>query len=316
MKLIVNLKYKQMKRYSIIAITLIYFASHFGTLNSQPHTNLSQYKLVWEDNFEGEKINTSTNWEIVVDNSGGGNKELQYYTENNVNVGNEPVTGASCLIITAKKEDYKDRKATSGKLTTQNKMSFKYGKVEARIKFPITKDGLWPAFWMLGTDIPKVQWPRCGEIDIVEMGEDAGMAAGTQDRYFNGALHWGEDWTPDKRIKYSVHTTCDYSLQNDFHLYTMIWNKDSIKMYLDQDKYPSNLPYYEIAINITDEPKAPGKYFNKPFFIIFNLAIGGNFSRIYDVDEITAFQNGDAKMYVDFIRLYQTKGKDDVLIIQ
>ncbi|HET7734076.1 MAG TPA: glycoside hydrolase family 16 protein, partial [Paludibacter sp.] len=105
-----------------------------------------KYKLVWEDNFS-KPVLDEANWTIVVNGKGGGNRELQYYRKENISVGKEPVSGENCLIITAKKENYRGKKATSGRLSTQGKVSVKYGKIEARIKLPKTANGLWPAFW-------------------------------------------------------------------------------------------------------------------------------------------------------------------------
>ena len=104
-----------------------------------------EYKLIWEDNFNKSTI-SKKNWTIEVDGLGGGNRELQYYRKQNISIDKEPVTGESCLVITAKKENYKKKIATSGRITTQHKHSFTFGKIEARIKLPKTANGLWPAF--------------------------------------------------------------------------------------------------------------------------------------------------------------------------
>src|SRR5690606_25875298 len=93
------------------------------------------------------------------------------------------------------KEQFSGRSVTSGRINSQKKQFFKYGKIEASIKLPKTANGLWPAFWMMGNDYATVGWPACGEIDILEMGHSTGITKGTQDRYFNGALHWGI-WSP------------------------------------------------------------------------------------------------------------------------
>jgi beta-glucanase (GH16 family) len=262
------------------------------------------YKLMWEDNFDKPVLDAS-NWNVIVSGNGGGNRELEFYRRENISTGNEPVTGESCLIITAKKENYRLKPATSGRLSTQNKVTFKYGKVEARIKMPKTANGLWPAFWMLGNDFPKVVWPKCGEIDIAEMGNKNAILNGTQDRYFNGACHWGEKFNHGKYPNYGKSTTNSYSLQDDFHLYTLIWDSLAIKMFLDLDKYPTNPPYFEMPIIANNLPDDPGRYFHKQFFIIFNLAVGGNFPNIRNINKITALKAGDVKMYVDYVRVYQ-----------
>lgn len=288
----------------IIMTSFVMFITH--SFAAQNVDNDSNYKLVWQDTFDVTQLDESSKWTIVKDGKGGGNNELQYYRSQNIKIGKEPATGESCLVITAKKEKYRSRKFTSGRLSTQNKMSFKYGKVEARIKSPKTANGLWPAFWMLGIDYPKkAVWPKCGEIDIMEMGNRTGINEGTQDRYFNGACHWGENYNNGRYPNYGKSTINSYSLQEDFHLYTLIWDKTAIKMYLDLDKNPLACPYFEMPINGEDAKDKPARYFHSPFFILFNLAVGGHFPDIKSIHEVTALDNGDANMYVDFVKVYQ-----------
>ena len=274
------------------------------TNNLDETGEVNGYHLIWQDSFDGNSLNESENWSIEVNGNGGGNNELQYYRKENITVEKEPVSNNSCLVITARKEQYGGKSATSGRLTTQNKMSFKFGKIEASIKLPKTANGLWPAFWVLGNDISTVGWPKCGEIDIMEMGNVNGIKSNIQDRYFNGACHWGyyeNGWYPN----YAKSTTNDYSLQDEFHLFTMIWDKESIKMYLDMDKYPNANPYYEMSISSFADSKSPGYYFQKQFFIIFNLAVGGNYPAIWNINNVTALNNSDAKMYIDYVKVYQ-----------
>lgn len=263
-----------------------------------------EYKLVWEDNFNKSVLNKK-NWTIEVDGNGGGNRELQYYRKQNISLGVEPKSGERCLIITAKKQNFKGKAVTSGRIKSEHKQAFLFGKVEARIKLPKTANGLWPAFWMMGNDKSEVGWPNCGEIDILEMGHKNGIKKGTQEYYFNGACHWGEGWNGGRYPNKAMHATSTYSLQNDFHLYTLIWSKDSIHMYLDLDKFPNAKPYFEMPIVGDSLPNETSRYFRKPHFIIFNLAVGGTFTDIFDINKVTALNNGDAKMYVDFVRVFQ-----------
>jgi beta-glucanase (GH16 family) len=193
---------------------------------------------------------------------------------------------------------------TSGRVNTNGKFSFKYGKIEASIKLPKTANGLWPAFWLLGDDFTTVGWPQCGEIDILEMGSKEGIDKAMQEKLFSGAAHWGTIADNGFHPNYAIPITNPYSLQDDdFHLYTLKWNENTIEMYLDLDKYPANTPYYVMDISI-EEMKA---YFHKEFFILFNLAVGGDFSRIYNINEISALhaQNDyTANMYIDFVEVY------------
>lgn len=119
-----------------------------------------EYKLIWEENFESKELNSDV-WTIEYNNKGGGNYEAQYYTPRNVSI-QQHASGAGCMVLTAKRENYKGRPATSGRVNTAGKMAVKYGKIEVRVKVPKTANGLWPAFWMLGDDIAEVGWPRCG----------------------------------------------------------------------------------------------------------------------------------------------------------
>lgn len=306
----------------------------------------ADYALVWEDNFDALELNSD--WWNVDDNArGGGNAELQYYAPKNVTIERHPVTGESCLVLNAQREDYYYttaegaqgyRPATSARLNTQDKVTVEYGKVEARIAFPKTADGLWPAFWMLGNNLAtnlgdddaidnlaevlaaqgRVVWPKCGEIDICEMGHKNGILAGTQDRYFNGACHWGESWNNGAYPNVGKFHTWAYPVQGDFHLFTLVWDEDSIAMYLDQDKFPETKPYFELSLR-NKEVNEPGHYFNHPFYLVLNLSVGGFFpgmpnpekySTTIDaslLEPVTALpaDGTPVKMYVDYIKVFK-----------
>jgi beta-glucanase (GH16 family) len=262
------------------------------------------YTLTWSDEFNEAPLNAAS-WTALTDASGGGNQELQYYLPRNVSVGSEPATGKSCLILTAKRESYGGRTATSGRVEGRGKRTFQYGRLEASIKMPHTANGLWPAFWMLGNDFPTIGWPACGEVDIVEMGHATGIKAGTQDRYFNGACHYPYGSPAN-------HLTHAESLQDDFHLFTMLWDEYNIKMFVDLDKNPTAAPYFTLNISNKTAAQSAGRYFHKPFYFLFNLAVGGHFpfdgssaAMQNNISNVTALQPGDASMYVDFVRVYQ-----------
>ena len=286
------------------------------TYAAQPQEGTGEtdgYKLVWQDLFDGEELNMNR-WNIEVNGSGGGNNELQYYTDRseNVRVGDDG-EGNGCLILTARREDYKGKNFTSGRVNSMGKIAFTHGKIEAAIKLPKTANGLWPAFWMMGNDYSKVGWPRCGETDIMEMGNSEGIRNGAQERFFNGACHWGQGWP---NASYAKSTTKSYSLQDgEFHLFTCIWDENSIKMYVDLDKTPVQNPYYAIDIpqDDPDNEWSAGNYFHKDNFILFNLAVGGNFTGIHDANNITALNddNGqEASYYINYVKIYQ-KGLDN-----
>lgn len=303
-----------MKTTGLIASALMAMA--LPALAAEPQVGTGEtdgYKLVWQDLFDGTELNMSR-WNIEVNGDGGGNNELQYYTARpeNVSVGDDG-EGNGCLILTAKKEVYNGKQCTSGRITTKNKIAFKHGKIEAAIKLPQTANGLWPAFWMMGNDFDQVGWPRCGETDIMEFGNATGIANGTQDRYFNGACHWGTAWNDHRQHANAI--TNSYSLQDgEFHIYTCIWDQDKVAMYVDLDRNPNASPYYIMTIpETTTDQTHPGYYFHKENFILFNLAVGGNFPGIWDINSITALNEGNnyqQSMYVNYVKIYQ-KGTSD-----
>lgn len=256
------------------------------------------YTLAWADEFNGSALNTD-DWNIEVNGNGGGNNELQFYRAENVSVEN------GCLVLTAKQESYSGKQFTSGRLNTSKKHYFTHGIVESSIRLPKTANGLWPAFWMLGNDFSSVGWPKCGEIDILEMGNSAGIKAGTQETFFNGACHWGF-YKNGGYPNYAKSSNAPYSIQDgEFHLFTLIWDEEKLSMYLDLDKNPSVKPYFEMGLTETEDEWATGRYFHHDFFIVYDLAVGGNFTGIWDAAGITALSNGPASMYVDYVRVYQ-----------
>lgn len=276
------------------------------------------YKLVWSDEFNGTALNEK-NWSIEVSGSGGGNQELQYYRRENVSVEN------GNLVLTAKRENYEGKNFTSGRINSNQKAAFKHGIMQAKIKFPKTANGLWPAYWMMGNDINKYGWPRCGEIDIVEMGHFnaiTGKYAGMQEKYFSGTTHWGPDATAANHQQYSNEfeeaTFAGMgAVEGDYHIFTMEWDGDYLYMYYDLEKYTNakkrQARYFTQAIAYNDDALAPGHYFQKPFYFLFNLAVGGTFTNIYNASGITALPNAgdEAKMYVDWVRVYQSEDDAD-----
>lgn len=269
----------------------------FGAVTAQ------DYQLVWNEDFTDGALDNAV-WNIEVNGDGGGNNELQYYCQKGVSVGAEPTTGKQCLILTATKEDYQGKKCTSGRVNTKKKMYYTFGRIDARIKFPQTANGLWPAFWQMGNNFDLVGWPKCGETDIIELGHQSAFSKGTQDRYFNGAMHVGSAWNSVWSDAQS--TTWPYSVEDTFHIVTMIWTPTSVDMYMDKEAHPENGPYFHADL----EPNEDADYnrqlvFGKPNFVIANLAVGGNFPGIYKINDITALANGPRSMYIDWIRIYQ-----------
>lgn len=257
------------------------------------------YKQVWADEFNnvGSVDERTWNFETGNYNQGFGNWELENYSKANATVGLAPDGTTKALIITAKPD------LTSARLFTKDKVSFKYGKLETRIMIPKTANGLWPAFWLLGNT---GTWPSCGEIDVLEMGHADGIKNGTQEKYYSGACHWGV-YQNGGYPNYGKFTTSPTSLQDGkFHKFVLEWTPDVINMYLDD----ATKPYYSMDISDRSLNTSPGNYFNKQFYMLVNLAIGGNFTGVHDRAAVTALNSGEKKMYVDYIRLYQKEGQE------
>ncbi len=235
-------------------------------------TNAQDWKLVWSDEFDSLNINKN-NWKFEIGNNNGwGNNELQYYTNR---ADNSTIKDGNLLII-AKQELYGGKNYTSARLKTQDLKSFKYGKIEGRIKLP-AQQGIWPAFWTLGTNINQVGWPKCGEIDIMEHINKV--------NYVNGTLHWDNSG----HASYGKTITCDVT---KYHVYSIEWNENAIKWFVDGNKY--------CEINIANNAGGTEEVHN-PMFILLNLAVGGNWPG--NPDGTTVFPD---TMFVDYVRVYQT----------
>jgi beta-glucanase (GH16 family) len=253
-------------------------------------TDLNDYTLVWSDEFDGTEINTDT-WTFQIGDGTAqgiprwGNEELQYYTDRPENA---RVEGGN-LIITARKENYQGFEYTSARMITQNKKDFRFGRIDVRAKNPRGK-GLWPAIWMLSTegkyaDELNRTWPRSGEIDIMEM-------PGDKIAEIIGTAHYGfsnEDRTYVTST-YKPEVATDFS--QDFHVYSLLWREDCFRFMVDGNLYgeaynPSTtLPY--------------GYPFNELFYLILNVAVGGNLPG--NPDGNTVFPQ---EMRVDYVRVYQ-----------
>ena len=275
------------------------------------------YKLVWKEDFDLPILDRDV-WNVEIVRSPA-NNEYQYYKKENISVETEPISGKRCLVLTAKKENFDGRAFTSGRINTSQKVAFKYGRLDASIKVPKTANGLWPAFWMKGDDYEMVGWPMCGEIDILEMGHVDGVSGGNQECFLGSACHWGPSFSQYKSD--SKKNTFSFSLQeDDFHLYSLIWDKNSIKMYLDLDKNPTAEPYY--TFHYVTNPDNAIVYMQKEYYILFNLAVGGGYTGITgidNIDKITALNenNGyEAKMYIDYVKIYQNDIDGGIITIK
>ena len=224
------------------------------------------YQLVWADEFNGTSLNTG-NWNIDVGNPGVNDEQENYQAANVTETGGN-------LVITARQQSVGGQPYTSGKIETSGKFSTTYGRIEARMALPMVT-GTWPAFWMLGTDINTVGWPECGEIDIMEHVNTTNTILGTMHWYSGGHVQYGSSTT---------------TTPGDFHIYAVEWTPQGISWYVDNTLY--------VTGNITNNINNTGAFQN-PFYIILNLAIGGDLSGS-TVDNSSLPTN----MLVDYVHVY------------
>jgi beta-glucanase (GH16 family) len=241
-------------------------------------TELEGFNLVWQDEFDGDEIN-SDNWTYDLGGGGWGNHELQTYTNDPENARTED----GKLIIEAIKPESGTRQYTSARLKTQGLQTFGYGRIEARIKLP-TGQGIWSAFWMLGEDFPTSGWPNCGEIDILEN-------IGKED-LIHGTLH-GPNYSGGNGVGGS-YIDAEFNPQ-EFHVYAIEWEPDEIRWYVD-----------DVNFNVIRSTDVPGRWvYDHPFFIILNVAIGGEWPG--PPNDKTEFPQ---QMVVDYVRVYEFEDLD------
>lgn len=252
----------------------IYASAYNGDKYVSTSASLSVYvapKLVWSDEFDVNGAPDSSKWGYDLgNNSGWGNNELEYYTNDIKN----SVVSNGTLKINLIKESISGFNYSSARLLSKGKYSFKYGRVDIRAKIP-SGGGTWPALWMLGDNISTAGWPACGEVDIMEH-------VGNQLNKIFGTLHYpGRSGgnADGNTINISTATT-------DFHIYSVEWNSNSIKFMVDNQVYHS-------YVNSATSP------FNQNFFLIMNVAMGGNFGGTVDTNVTSA------TMEVDYVRVYQ-----------
>ena len=243
----------------------------WGNCSACSEFGFPDWPLVWADEFDGSEINPLI-WTRQLGASGWGNNELQYYTDD---AENAFVTGGQ-LHIEAIEENLQGSNYTSARLITNDLFEFKYGRLEARIKIPMGQ-GIWPAFWMLGANYENVNWPACGEIDVMEHVNNEPVAHGT--------LHWQQG---------NNHNYQGTSLPietDDFHNYGILWSETQIQFYID------SVVYY--TSNFTPNNNT-SPIFQRPFFLLLNVAVGGNWPG--NPNAQTVFP---AEMVVDYVRVYQ-----------
>lgn len=267
-------------------------ASAKGIIITEDGTNLStdntgystpatypEYALVWSDEFSGSDLDLNFwNQEMGNGNGGWGNNELEYYTDRPKNI----FVSNGNLIIEARKETFGNFNYTSGRMTTQGKKFFKFGRIDIRAKLPVGK-GIWPALWMLGTNISSVGWPACGEIDIMEL-------VGTFPGRVTGTMHW-KPFTGSSMNRGDSYDLSSGDFSQQFHIFSIIWTQDNIKWYVDDQLFLSTSAF---DVGNANYP------FNEDQFFIFNVAVGGNWPG--SPDYTTTFPQ---RMFVDYVRVFQ-----------
>ena len=273
---------KNFKNITIILIGCLAFVfTNCSTDETQTVTTLNQ--LVWQDNFNTPGAVNPQNWSYDIGDGsdqgipGWGNNELQYYTDRPENI----IVEDGMLKITARQESFEGSSYTSARILTKDLFEKQYGRFEARIKLPWGQ-GMWPAFWMLGSNSDEVIWPACGEIDIMEN-------RGSEPTIINGTVH-GPGYSAGESIGKP------YDLVNDrfdtgFHIFGIEWGERYINFYVD-----------DVLYNQITPEDVPGEWVfdNQPFYIIMNVAVGGNYGG--PPNENTVFPQ---EMLVDYVRVYQ-----------
>ncbi|MDB2521087.1 glycoside hydrolase family 16 protein [Flavobacteriaceae bacterium] len=231
--------------------------------------------LVWADEFEIDGRPCSKNWfhETVPPNNGNWwNSEFQHYTNREEN----SIVENGVLKIIARKENYDGKEYTSARINTMNLFEFKYGKVEVKARLP-KGQGTWPAIWMLGASFEDLDWPFCGEIDILEHGnKQAGEVS--------SAVHLPDD---EGNAYYQTNSIKIENESSDFHIYSMVWSENKIEFFVD------GISYHVFQIK-------KGMPFDQPFFLLLNVAMGGDFTGNTVDPSFT-----DSVMEVDYVRVFQ-----------
>lgn len=259
-----------------------------ATASAEPanDTDDAQPKLAWSDEFDGDAGSKpdGSKWIPEVNGDGGGNGELQYYTDS---ADNASLDGEGNLVITARKENPNDYQChygrceyTSARLTTAQTFTQQYGHFEARIKVP-RGTGMWPAFWMLGSNFGQTPWPDCGEIDILEN-------IGSEPSTVHGSLH-GPGYSGGNPLTGSYSLPNGEAFADDFHTFAVDWTPEYIAWSVDGQEYQRKTP-----------ADAGGNAwpFDQPFFIIMNVAVGGAWPGPPNDD--TQFPQS---MVVDYVRV-------------
>jgi len=273
------------------------------TTNTIPNNPSQSYsfnnELVWSDEFDQDGTVSQDKWnvETIPPNNGSWwNGELQFYTDKEDNI----IVEEGLLKITAKYESFEGKNYTSARINTQDKFEFTYGRVEMRAKLP-NWEGMWPAFWLLGANIDEIGWPNCGELDILEHGDYVKDSTSNDPGLISSAVHYGpQDYsrqTTNVPGKIFFDTGQERFIRSEkiiekpfeeYHTYSMQWAPDKIQFFIDDEMH------LEFPMQSQHSP------FDKPFFLLLNLAVGGHWTDGYVAPGFT-----NATYEIDYVRVYQ-----------
>lgn len=237
----------------------------------------SRWNVIWSDEFNApaKSAPDPAKWTYDLGGGGWGNRELEVYTNGIDNVFQD---GQGHLVIQALKTD---AGFTSGRIKTQGKFDFQYGRIEARIRIPFGQ-GIWPAFWMLGSDIPSIGWPDCGEIDVMEN-------IGKEPTTVHATVH-GPGYSGSGGISGKLESSSGQRFTDDFHVFGMVWEPNSIQFFADGALYQRVTP--------ADLPNGTKWVYDHPFFLLLNVAVGGSWPG--NPDQTSRFPQA---MLVDWVRV-------------
>jgi beta-glucanase (GH16 family) len=234
---------------------------------------------LWCDEFNEAGEPNPRHWEYDLGNNNGwGNEEFQIYTKDNAHVKD----GKLHIDVTREGSDF-----FSSRLRTQDKVAFRYVTLEASIQIPDLTGGLWPAFWTLGGNYANVSWPECGEMDIAEWGSKKALELDELHTFVSSAAHWEDTG----HIYENDGITADTPLHEDFHLYKLDWTPSKISMYVDDE-----LVFTKDVSDLEE--------FQLPHFLIFNVAVGGTYTGIFNPT------SKGGTMLVDWVRVYDNGSED------
>jgi CxxC motif-containing protein (DUF1111 family)/beta-glucanase (GH16 family)/predicted lipoprotein with Yx(FWY)xxD motif len=242
--------------------------------------------LLWSDEFNNGTDPDTDTWTADLGNWGWGNNELQNYTNDPANL---RVENGNLVIAAQRNGSGASASFTSARIKSIEKLTVKYGTIEARIKVPDLGNGLWPAFWTLGNNFSQVGWPFCGELDIMEMGHVSAIDDNVVNSRTGSAAHWDNS---GDYASYGVFQDAAIDLNDDFHVFRMEWTPESVTTYVDGN--------WIWSMDITST--AEFSEFHTPHFILFNLAVGGTFTGILNPSDISA--SFSAEYLIDYVRIY------------